>query len=207
MPETSTHPSTPRELLEHALPLYSLVHNPAPDPPQRASAFNQPLSLDTSSVTTMSRMLSVRWLFARTLRPISTVGPFPCCRLRRRRSAALRLLTGLTPTSYAPLSTRQLASAFNQPLSFDTSSVTDMGFMFYVRPVRALRPISSWALPLLSLAPPSLRRPPLPTGLTPASYVKTHATVPRCWIPTTHLSLYHFFDLAVCVGVQPAAEC
>jgi len=37
-------------------------------------------------------------------------------------------------------STRQGASAFNQPLSFDTSSVTDMYRMFYVRSARALAP-------------------------------------------------------------------
>jgi len=37
-------------------------------------------------------------------------------------------------------STRQRASAFNQPLSFDTSKVTDMTYMFYVRPARALAP-------------------------------------------------------------------
>ena len=42
--------------------------------------------------------------------------------------------------SYALLSTRQLASAFNQPLSFDTSKVTSMGYMFYVRSARALPP-------------------------------------------------------------------
>ena len=35
------------------------------------------------------------------------------------------------PTSHARLSTRQTAKAFNQPLSFDTSSVTNMGYMFY----------------------------------------------------------------------------
>jgi len=32
-----------------------------------------------------------------------------------------------------PLWARQFADAFNQPLSFDTSSVTDMGYMFHVR--------------------------------------------------------------------------
>jgi hypothetical protein len=37
-------------------------------------------------------------------------------------------------------STRQGASAFNQPLSFDTSSVTRMTYMFFVRSARALRP-------------------------------------------------------------------
>ena len=31
-----------------------------------------------------------------------------------------------------------MVSAFNQPLSLDTSSVTDMGYMFDVRSARAL---------------------------------------------------------------------
>ena len=35
-------------------------------------------------------------------------------------------------------STRQQANAFNQPLSFDTSKVTDMKYMFHVRSARAL---------------------------------------------------------------------
>eukprot|EP00964_Phaeocystis_antarctica_P124350 scaffold88026_cov65-Phaeocystis_antarctica.AAC.1 len=35
------------------------------------------------------------------------------------------------PASCAVLATRQYAREFNQPLSFDTSSVTDMGGMFY----------------------------------------------------------------------------
>ena len=39
----------------------------------------------------------------------------------------------LGPASYTLLSTRQSTEAFNQPLSFDTSSVTDMSYMFYVR--------------------------------------------------------------------------
>ena len=38
-----------------------------------------------------------------------------------------------------PLSTRQLAEAFNQPLSFDTSRVTTMDTMFYVHSACALR--------------------------------------------------------------------
>ena len=41
---------------------------------------------------------------------------------------------------YAPRLTRQYASAFNQPLSFDTSSVTTMKYMFRVRSARALTP-------------------------------------------------------------------
>ena len=47
-------------------------------------------------------------------------------------------LPACRPSSYASLSTRQSASAFNQPLSFDTSSVTDMEWMFHVRSARAL---------------------------------------------------------------------
>jgi hypothetical protein len=38
------------------------------------------------------------------------------------------------------LSTRQNAFVFNKPLSFDTSKVTDMTHMFYVRSARALPP-------------------------------------------------------------------
>ena len=38
------------------------------------------------------------------------------------------------------------AAVFNQPLSFDTSSVTDMSFMFYVRfRLRLLPTLPSWA--------------------------------------------------------------
>eukprot|EP00964_Phaeocystis_antarctica_P070615 scaffold43012_cov49-Phaeocystis_antarctica.AAC.6 len=39
----------------------------------------------------------------------------------------------LAPPHSTLLSTRQAASAFNQPLGFDTSSVIDMSLMFYVR--------------------------------------------------------------------------
>jgi len=42
------------------------------------------------------------------------------------------------PAPYALRSTRQQAWAFNQPLSFDTSSVTSMREMFYVRSAHAL---------------------------------------------------------------------
>ena len=44
------------------------------------------------------------------------------------------------PVSHARLSTRQSASAFNQALSFDMSSVTDKRDMFSVRSARALGP-------------------------------------------------------------------
>ena len=36
------------------------------------------------------------------------------------------------PTSHARLSTRQDAKAFNQPLSWDTSKVTTMRYMFWM---------------------------------------------------------------------------
>ena len=49
--------------------------------------------------------------------------------------ALLRLPARTSPrTPHAlPFDSRQSASAFNQPLSFDTSSVTTMEDMFYVR--------------------------------------------------------------------------
>ena len=40
------------------------------------------------------------------------------------------------PASHALPLTRQSASAFNQPLSFDTSSVTEMSYLFSVRSPR-----------------------------------------------------------------------
>ena len=60
---------------------------------------------------------------------------------------------------------------FNQPLSFDTSSVTDMTAMFEVRPARASPPMSSWVLPTRCLhrhrpvhALPTLARMSPPTS-------------------------------------------
>jgi len=44
----------------------------------------------------------------------------------------------LAPHRTPLLSTRQAANAFNQPLSWDTSNVTGMRHMFYVRSARAL---------------------------------------------------------------------
>ena len=105
-----------------------------------ATAFNQPLSLDTSSVTNMQRMFYVR--SARAISPQPLVGPSPrACRLRHRqptRSPASRPAS--RSASHALLSPRQYANAFNQPLSFETSKVTTMRWMFYVRTARALGP-------------------------------------------------------------------
>ena len=75
---------------------------------QRALAFNQPLSLDTSSVTVMNAMFFVR--FRAYL--------WPC--------------THDTLHTSLPV-TRQYTLAFNQPLRLNTSSVTDMNGMFTVR--------------------------------------------------------------------------
>ena len=83
---------------------------------QTAIKFNQPLSFDTSSVMTTNGMFSVR--SPRVPSPQPSIWPAP------------------RPSSHALLSTRQRAWAFNQPLSFDTSSVTDMRDMFDVRSPR-----------------------------------------------------------------------
>ena len=93
--------------------------------------FNQPLSFDTSSVTTMLFMFYGASAFNQ---PLS----FDTSSVIDMRY----MFKG--------------ASAFNQPLSFDTSSVTTMAQMFYVRfTPRALLPICSRALPCTLRAPQS----------------------------------------------------
>eukprot|EP00964_Phaeocystis_antarctica_P081052 scaffold50673_cov51-Phaeocystis_antarctica.AAC.2 len=127
-------PSRPRgpHLAPHRTPLLSTR--------QWASAFNQPLSFDTSSVTDMSNMFQVR--SAHALAPAaSTAGPSRrACRLCAAAGQRFPAPDPHTPrsASHALLSTRQYASAFNQPLSFDTSSVTTMYGMFWVRSAHAL---------------------------------------------------------------------
>ena len=110
---------------------------------QRALAFNQPLSFDTSSVTTMTNMFSVR--SPRALGPQALSWAFPlhasCVPPPHPRPSRLPAHTSPSPHRMCPLpSTRQQASAFNQPLSFDTSSVTIMSAMFYVRSAHAPKP-------------------------------------------------------------------
>ena len=64
-----------------------------------------------------------------------------------------------------PLSTRQNAYAFNQPLSFDTSSVTTMESMFRVRSARAPHPLvtlQTLARTLLARQPAHTLAPPSP---------------------------------------------
>ena len=72
------------------------------------------------------------------------------------------------PGTYAHLASRQGAEAFNQPLTLDTSKVTTMEDMFYVR---ALGPTSSREpFPAVRLAPspPLTALSPLVSHLTPA---------------------------------------
>ena len=142
---------------------------------QNARAFNQPLDLNTSSVTDISYMFGVRP--ARALPPISTVGSSPARCLRHRHPTPSRFSARMLPTLHALLSTRQQASAFNQPLSFDTSKVSSMTLMFLVRPTPALPPISGRAPPLHAAGMHCVaciavaRRPPAPRPAPrPASY-------------------------------------
>ena len=104
---------------------------------QYAYAFNQPLSFDTSKVTTMYAMFYVR--SARALAPTAlsrALFVHAACVAATPRAHASRAAP--LPASHARLSTRQGASAFNQALSFDTSKVTTMRQMFYVRSAHAL---------------------------------------------------------------------
>ena len=74
--------------------------------------------------------------YVRTLAPTtSSRKPFPATQLSPSppRTALSPPVQQLTLASYAPLATRQDAYAFNQPLSFDTSSVTRMWYLFDVR--------------------------------------------------------------------------
>jgi len=158
---------------------------------QSLKNFNADISSwDTSKVTTMRYMFHVR--SARALGPQALSRAFPvraACAASRPKPS--RLPPAPRPASHVPLpSTRQGAHLFNQPLSFDTSKVTTMQAMFYVRSARALPPNS-----LESALPRACRlrrRRPTPSRL-PAR------TSPRiaCAPP---------FDSAVRVVVQPAAE-
>merc|ERR1712086_762786 len=71
-----------------------------------ASAFNQPLSFDTSKVTNMGSMFQYASAFNQPL------------------SFDTSKVTNMQNMFYSAL-------VFNQPLSFDTSKVTDMSWMFH----------------------------------------------------------------------------
>ena len=117
---------------------------PSFDSAKGASAFNQPLNLDTSSVTTMYGMFYLASAFDQPL------------------SLDTSSVTNMNGMFYS-------ASVFNQPLNLDTSSVTDMSYMFAVRPARV--PCAQCPLepsPRKLLAPPSPHAPlphpmPLPS--------------------------------------------
>ena len=102
---------------------------------QNAQAFNQPLSFNTSKVTRMNYVFYVR--SARALAPNSPVGSSVHVTWAATQRPPVSW-PSMSPSWYAPLLTRQGATVFNQPLSFDTSSVTDMGWMFYVRSAQCL---------------------------------------------------------------------
>ena len=139
--------------------------------------------------------------------PQPSVRLTPACRCRLRRRWPTQALPRFTRAALAPhcmpalLSTRQQAYAFNQPLSLDTSSVTDMSQMFFVRPAyTALRP---------GYGP----TPQAPVRPSPACYLRRHRpTRPPCLLAhtrPTHASpriAYPPSDPAGSGCVQPAAE-
>ena len=127
---------------------------PSPfDLPQDAAAFNQPLSFDTSGVTSMSTMFEVRPALS-TIQPLPSL--FPSCKYTyttKAYSLSLSLLSALPSSRFARVlflhsltlpaltppfdsDSAQDTHAFNQPLSLDTSKVTEMGYMFAVRSAR-----------------------------------------------------------------------
>ena len=77
---------------------------------------------------------------ARALAPKSLESDLArACRSRCHRSTPSRLPARTSPRiACFSLSTRQSARKFNQPLSFDTSKVTNMYRMFWVRSARDL---------------------------------------------------------------------
>ena len=149
-------------------------------------------SWDTSGVTSMNQMFYVRSTAA--LRSACTLlapsaflnhelrSPCPCCPAPNLQSSpflhAVLLHRGRPPplpppgpplcrtassTSFDP---RQGASAFNQPLSFNTSSVTDMSYMFGVRSSPCpVPPVCDRALSCTLRAPRSSAAPRLITRI------------------------------------------
>ena len=165
---------------------------------QTARVFNQPLSFDTSSVTDMHWMFYVR----------SSLCPVPCVPnlqsgqpLHAAWAAVAHTpshsFPGPHPASYAVRSTRQNAHAFNQPLSFDTSSVTTMSSMFYVRSSPRLAPNLQSSPPMqaawAALAPPYSAPHRINSELRPASDA---LRLTRQWASAFNqpLSFDHGFD-------------
>ena len=102
--------------------------------------FNADISnWDTSSVTDMEGMFCVR--SARALAPAALSRALPVhavCVAATQRLYAPRAAP--RRASHARRSNRQRTSTFSQALSFDTSKVTNMVEMFYVRSASALLP-------------------------------------------------------------------
>ena len=92
------------------------------------------------------------------------------------------------PTVCPPFGSRQAMTAFNQPLSFDTSSVTNMQDMFYVSSSPCPAPNLQSSPPLHAACPAVARRLP-PPGPHLAPYR----------VPSARLSV-------VRVSVQPAVK-
>ena len=129
--------------------------------------FNADISnWDTSKVTTMQGMFYVR--SARAPGPCSLESVPPNARQPQPRA----LISGpyRLPHRIPAFTTRQGATAFNQPLSFDKSKVTDMGLMFHVRSARALAPTA------LSRAIPVHAENVAATPLPHASFIITFIT-------------------------------
>ena len=191
MPKPPTHQSGPPCTLPGLPPQRPPVSLPSMSPSwyaslwtrQGATAFNQPLSLDASSVTNIDYMFMVRLracpcahspigLASPQLAPRSTPRPPP--RPARRPHGM-------------PLLTWQYATAFNQSLSLNTSKVTRMSSVFQVRSARAhatQSPVESSLHVAWAAAP------------TPSRLLALHIALMVC--PP--------LDSAVGDGVQPAAE-
>ena len=116
------------------------------NPRQHAYAFNQPLSWDTSGVTNMQSMFDVRpnphpqiHIPAHLVYLLQSAESRPVPRTLRVHTAGARARLPPSAAYSSPRTARpacdpwQGATAFNQPLSWDTSGVTNMVGMFYVR--------------------------------------------------------------------------
>eukprot|EP00964_Phaeocystis_antarctica_P069243 scaffold42036_cov45-Phaeocystis_antarctica.AAC.2 len=179
-----------RRLPPPALPACTSPRTVCPpfDSRQNVKAFNQPLSFDTSSVMDMRSMFAVR----SSPCPGPNLQPSPAPHDAACPAVACRLPPSLhtSPrTVCPPFGSRQTASAFNQPLSFDTSSVTTMYAMFWVRSSPCPAPILQSSPPLHAACTAAARRLPPPGP----------HTFPLHRMPSVRLSAVH-------AGVQPAAE-
>ena len=97
--------------------------------------------------------------------PESAVEPSPARCWHRGRPPPPASRPVARPAPYTLRLTRQGAKAFNQPLSFDTSSVTDMESMFYVRSSSCSAPnLQSSSPPHAACAAPS------PSASQPAAH-------------------------------------